>query len=122
MNLAEVHRIYQIIFLTMIYARYRRWITKKNLPGQIDRLITDHPSLARQGIHPLKTMIDAGAPQADRKSRSRWARALQAADADNIAPDQLVLYLYKHGGISGAAAKIAKNAPLRVTRKRNAWV
>jgi hypothetical protein len=57
----------------------------------------------RPDAHPLKMLIDATSGLKDRKDRSRYGRALQAATLKQVDPDDLHLFFRANGGIAGCA-------------------
>ena len=61
----------------------------------------------RPDAHPLKLLIDATSGLKDRKDRSRYGRALQAAAVKKVDPDDLHLFFRANGGIAGCARLFA---------------
>jgi hypothetical protein len=61
----------------------------------------------RPDAHPLKLLIDATSGLKDRKDRSRYGRALQAAVLKQVDPDDLHLFFEANGGLAGCARLFA---------------
>ena len=62
----------------------------------------------RKNTHPIRILIEASAGPEDNRAKSRWTQALKYAHGWLTLPDKLDWFLKLYGGISGAAAKIAK--------------
>ena len=61
----------------------------------------------RPDSHAVKLMIDATSGLKDRKDRSRFGRALQAAVIKRVHPEDLPVFFQANGGIAGCAALFA---------------
>ena len=63
---------------------------------------------------PIHLLIAITSSEPDRRKRSRWARALEAAAVRNVPPRSLEHFLCRCGGVAGAAAVFA--TPTRPAR------
>lgn len=69
----------------------------------------------------IKLLIDATSNEPDAKKRSRWIRALEHAQSHEVISKNLAAHFGKHGGIAGAARKMALLTPKRGKATEDDW-
>lgn len=73
----------------------------------------------RKNTHPIRVLIEASAGPEDNRAKSRWTQALRYAHGWLTEPAKLDWLLKLYGGISGAAAQIAKRDGTTRRRKNS---
>src|ERR1700752_4087424 len=90
-------------YLRSVYSTYR-YFEDNDLLRHLTEIA---PSVlkvpVRKDTCALRLIVEASCTFSDLKSRSRWARALRYAVADNVEPKDLVRFIKAHGGIAGCA-------------------
>jgi hypothetical protein len=99
-------------YLRAVYQLYVAW---GRHPGVMKK-IRKEPGTRRlltPGADPIAVILEFTAVGTDMKQRSRWTRALQAAETENVPPHRLRRFFEANGGISGCAALAARRQPKR---------
>src|SRR3954454_22138203 len=107
-------------YLAAVYRAYRRWkrlhISKKTA-RQLGRTFRVPP---RDGVSPLRIIIEATLPEAGAKQHSRWVRALLFATAKDIPSQGLSDFFRSSGGVAGCASLAAERRKRRKQRHNSA--
>jgi hypothetical protein len=107
-------------YLRAVYSAYRKWkrvsISKKTA-RQIARTFRVP---ARDGVSPIRIIIEATLPEAGRKQHSRWVRALQFASLNDIPCQGLLDFFRSNGGVAGCASLAAERRKRRKRKRSSA--
>ena len=107
-------------YLAAVYSIYAVW-SKNGIASRKARIIARACNIpTRKGVSALRIIIDVTWPDAERKQKSRWVRALERAHDLGAAPRRLIPFIKANGGIAGCAALAAQDDPKKRT-DRNDW-
>jgi hypothetical protein len=109
-------------YLQEVYRLYNDWKRKRLAEWYSRRIARLAGTSVHHDMHPIRPIIDATCRYADRKRISRWVRALQFAELENVRSDRLRRFFRHNGGIAGCARKAAIIEPKRKTQQRNDWL
>ncbi len=94
-------------FLNTVSVLYAAWRKADVAASAAHRLVLIAGAKRRKGRHPIRTIIDA-VSRADRRTESRWTRALRFAWRERRNYEDLQDCLRSNGGIAGCADKWAE--------------
>jgi hypothetical protein len=100
-------------FLESIYRVYIEWKRCKIAKRSARTLADEMNIVRRNGMSPIRVLIEAILPEADLKQKSRWVRALEYVYSEHVPPSRFRRFVRTHGGIAGCARLV-----VNVTRKR----
>ena len=98
----DLYRFLQSVF--GCYSTWKRDGIERSASSRIAKLTGLNRSRRR---HPIRAIIDATSAVADRRTKSRWTRALRHASLERSEWKDLIDCLRLHGGIAGCAQKFA---------------
>ena len=83
-------------------------LRSERIAKKAKRIIAKRLQLScNKNAHPIRVLIEASAAEEDNRAKSRWTQALIYAHTWRQLPERLEWCFGVHGGISGAAAKLA---------------
>lgn len=100
-------------FLREIYRVYLDWRRHKTAKRSSRDLAHELGIVLRDGMSPIRVLIEATLPSADLKQKSRWVRALEYIASEDVPARQFKIFIRANGGLAGCARLAA-----RVSRKR----
>jgi hypothetical protein len=100
-------------FLRSIYRVYMRW-KNRGVARRSARLMAQGLSITRRnGMSPIRVLIEATLPGADLRQKSRWVRALDYLASEDVPAREFKRFIRANGGLAGCARLAAE-----VNRKR----
>jgi len=97
-------------YLAAVYNLHRRLRRRKAAKKAACRIAALYNLSLRKDVHPMRAIIDASS-DADRKTRSRWMRALRYAWQERHTWEDFRGFLRDHGGVAGCARDFAAVQP-----------
>jgi hypothetical protein len=97
-------------FLNTVFCFYAAWRNADIAKSAAERVVLITGGKLRPGCHPIRVLIDA-VSRADRRTKSRWVRALRYAWCERRNWTNLKQCLRANGGIAGCADKWAELHP-----------
>jgi len=101
--------------------RFLRSVFRAYLALQHDHLIHTLPDIAyqefavpkRKSWHPIRVILEANSRERDLKTKSKWTRALESAEQQEVSVGNLFRHFRQNGGIAGCAKHAARIYPKR---------
>jgi sulfite reductase beta subunit-like hemoprotein len=100
-------------FLGAVYRVYARWKDRRVAKRSARILARELNIVRREGMSPIRVLIEATLPNADFKQKSRWVRALEYVSSENVPPKHFRTFVRLRGGLAGCA-----RLAVRVARRR----
>lgn len=100
-------------FLGAVYCVYSDWKRHKRATRSARILADELGIVRRKGMGPIRVLIEATLPEAELKQKSRWVRALEYVNSQDISVKEFRQFVQRHGGFAGCA-----RLAVQVERKR----
>jgi hypothetical protein len=107
-------------FLKSVYRIYVVWKRHKAAKRSARALARELSIVRRNGMSPIRVLIEAALPNANFKQKSRWVRALEYIYSENVSPSQFRKFVRTRGGVAGCA-RLAVNASRKRRRPGGDW-
>jgi hypothetical protein len=100
---AQTDRFELYEFLEAIYRIYVDWKRHKTAKRSARALANQIALVHRQGMSPIRVLIEATLPKADFRQKSRWVRALEYIHSEHVSPSRFRSFIGGRGGVAGCA-------------------
>jgi len=105
--------------LEAVYRVYLDWKSRKIAKRSARTLANEMNIVRRNGMSPIRILVEATLPSADLKQKSRWVRALEHVYSENVPPSRFYKFVRRHGGLAGCARLAVQTGRKRKRPRRD---